>query len=286
FDGVLVRWGHQPYIDIQAFYSKLRESTNDVSGDNDFFGIYISTEGIPHTVLDVYYMGQLDEVSREVQDSGTTVTRTLERAIHTTGARLEFNYKGFRAEAEAVFQFGNRTDPTNYEQTLDHFATAYFADISYQIPVNTRPTFGAFFVWASGDANPADRKSVDFQPLFPTRHSFLGTMDLFTWSNIMDIGGTFELTPPMGFGFYSGFHYFLLAQPQGRLFGTASNFTPTQSVGRNVGMEFDIALTWSPNPNLQLQTGYSVFLPSTVPEQLGLGNDLAHWTWVQARVTY
>ena len=286
FDGVLARWGRQPYVDIKAFYTKLRESTEGESGDNDFFGVYISTEAIPHTVLDIFYMGQLDKVARDFQEAGTTVQRTVESAIHTTGARLEFNYAGFRAEAEAVFQFGNRTDPNNFERTLDHFATAYFADISYQIPVTTRPTFGAFFVWASGDANPVDGKSVDFQPLFPTRHSFLGTMDLFSWSNIMDVGGTFELTPPKGFGLYTGFHYFLLAQPQGRLFGPGSNLTPTQSVGRNVGMEVDFALTWAPNPNLQLQTGYSVFLPSTVPEQLGLGSDIAHWAWVQARVIY
>ena len=184
FDGVLVRWGRLPNIDIKAFYTKLRESRDFENGDNDFFGVYMSTEAIPHTVLDVYYMGQLDNFEQEVDQGEGTTTRSIERAIHTTGARLEFLYKGFRAEAEAVFQFGSRTDPGNFEKTLEHVATAYFADISYQIPVATQPTFGAFFVWASGDANPVDGKSVDFQPLFPTRHSFLGTMDLFAWSNI------------------------------------------------------------------------------------------------------
>lgn len=286
FDGVLVRWGRQPYVDIKAFYSKLRESTETENGDNDFFGVYISTEAIPYTVLDIYYMGQIDSLTKDIQEGDGLVSRTVDRSIHTTGGRIEFMYKGFRAEAEAVFQFGSRTNPGNYEQALEHFATAYFADLSYQIPVATQPTFGAFFAWASGDANPTDGKSVDFQPLFPTRHSFLGTMDLFAWSNIMDVGGTFELTPPLGFGFYSGVHYFMLAQPQGRLFGTGTNLTPTQSVGRNVGIEVDVALSWAPNPNLQLQAGYSIFIPSTVPEQLGLGTDLTHWTWIQARVLY
>ena len=45
-------------------------------------------------------------------------------------------------------------------------------------------------------------------------------------------------------------------------------------------------LSWAPNDNLELEGGYSVFFPTTVPEQLGVGDDLAMWAYFQARVRY
>ncbi len=284
FDGGIIRWGHLPWFDIEAFYAKIHESRL-TDGDTDFFGAYMTTEAVPNTTIEAYYMGLLTEQVVVQQDA----ERKREDAIHTLGVRAEAVVSGLRIDGEAVVQLGSRTDPADLTKELDHFATAFFAELSYQIPIKTSPTLGGFFVYASGDANPTDSKSVNFQPLFPTRHSFLGTMDLFSWSNIMDVGGMLELTPPAGFGFFAAFHYYLQVQRNGGLQGPlGGSITPTgaESNGKKIGYEIDAALSWAPNDHLQLQLGYSIFMPSTVPEQLKIGSDSAQWAYLQARVRY
>jgi hypothetical protein len=307
FDGVVVRAGHLPYFDIEAFYAKLQESDTPLTNDDDFFGAYMMTEAIPDTVLELYYMGLLTSTEREGVEAGATVIQEFSNTIHSIGARVEGLYfDSLRVEAEAVIQLGTRTDPNDATRELEHFATAYFGEIGYQAPILTHPTLSAFFAYASGDANPNDLKSIDFQPLFPTRHSFLGTMDVMAWSNIIDVGGKLELTPPLGFGFFAGFHYFMLAQKRGALYGLGNGLTVDVDqdsnpdvIGRSVGMEVDVAVSWAPNDNLQIQAGYSIFLPGTVLERLedvsassptaSEGDrtpDAAHWAYLQTRVQF
>jgi len=286
FDGGLIHWGSGNTIQIDAFYAKIRESTT-ADGDTDFFGLYAKTKALEGTTFELYFMGLFDEET-QVKDAGQSLEELkFSEHIYVVGGRAEaLFFNALRIEGEAVFQFGSRTNPQKPDEELSHFATAYFGEISYQIPMATRPTIGGFFAWASGDANPADGKSLDFQSLFPTRHGFLGTMDLFTWSNLVDVGGTVELTPPGNFGVFTAFHYFMLAQPRGQLFGLGGSGVPDQDVGRMVGMEIDAAVSWSPKPSFQAQLGYSAFLPGQVPEKLGLGKDIAHWGYAQMRYRY
>lgn len=286
FDGGLLHFDYEDYVDIDAFFTKRRESQGAGDDDRDFFGVYATTRAIPYVTLDIYYLGLLDTQLRDEVVGDATVQRKFESSIHTIGGRVELNIEGFRVDAEAIFQLGKRTDPQNAEEELDHFATAYFADVSYQIAVPSYPTIGAFFAWASGDANPTDDNSVDFQPLFPSQHKFLGGMDMFGWSNLMDIGGDIEFTPPLGFGFRAAVHYFMLAAKRGELFGLGGGRTPDANVGRKVGLEVDVVLSWAPNDRLSIEGGYSIFLPSTVPEELGLGSDPAHWAYLQLRAQY
>lgn len=285
FDGGFAEYNLLPYIEIEAFYAKIRESED--GNDNDFFGAVLRTEAIPFVTLEIYYMGLLDEQQRQTGVGDSTVEQTIENRVHTMGARAEaLLFDDLRLELEAIVQLGTRTDDEDFTKELDHFATAYFAEISYAIPVTTYPTFGSFFAYASGDANPTDGNSIDFQPLFGTRHTFLGKMDMFTWQNMMDVGAVFEMSPPLGFGVHVAFHWFMMAQKRGRLATLGDGGTPERSVGRNIGGELDIVLSWAPNDNLELEGGYSVFFPTTVPEQLGVGDDLAMWAYFQARVRY
>ncbi len=294
FDGGFLRYELPPYIQLDLFYAKIRESQG-LEGDGDFFGLYVSTEGVPYCTFDAYYFGLVDEVNGiERTDQGDRDVSSKHN-IHTLGLRGELLFKGLLLEGEAAFQLGTRTDPVEPAKELDHFATAYYAELSYQIPVLLLPTIGAFFATATGDDNPRDTKSIEFLQLFPTRHAFLGKMDLFAWSNIMDIGGTFELTPPRGFGVYAAFHYFRLPQTSGALpggFGAGKTPDPTAedidrtALGNHVGYELDLILSWSPNDLFSMEGGYSVFLPSTVIENLGGGTDPAHWAYLQLRVQY
>jgi hypothetical protein len=286
FDGALLRWGHLPWIDIKAFYAKVRES-NSFDGDGDFFGVYTKSRAIPYTQIEIYFMGLFDEkIVDEGQDENSGELSYKDR-VYTVGGRAEtLLFDSLQLEGEAVFQFGSRTDPSNPDKELSHFATAYFAEISYQIPIATQPTIGGFFAWASGDANPTDGKSLDFQTLFPSRHPFLGAMDLFQWANLIDMGGSIGLTPPGSFGLSAAFHYFMLAQPRGQLFGLGNTGVPNKDVGRAVGMEVDATLSWSPTDTFLLQAGYSLFVPGSVPDELGIGTDLAHWAYTQIRFEY
>jgi hypothetical protein len=295
FDGVVVRWGHLPYFDIEAFYTKIRET--NTGGDQDFYGAYMETQAIPFTLLQAYVLGLYDTQEKASDAGGATAKENFKTHIWSLGGRADLRFLNdtIHLEGEAVVQLGKLTDPRNASRELDHFATAFYGEVSYQAPIATYPTVGAFFVQASGDGNPEDGKSVGFYPLFPTRHSFLGTMDLFAWRNIRDFGGKFELTPPWGLGFFAAFHYLQLYTDKGRLsgLGTSQTPNPNQPIGRNIGIEIDVALSWAPNEKLQMQAGYSIFLPGTVTKELKIcgekaesGCDAAQWAYIQTRLRF
>ncbi len=290
FDGALIHYGYDKYIEADVFYAKLRESpVGQKDADQDFFGVYLTTKAIPYTTLDLYWFGLVDEILKPLQVGTTTVTQSFSTNLHTVGARVGALFPfGLLAEVEAAFQFGSRTDPNDATKELSHYGMAFYAELGYQAPVITYPTIAAFFAWASGDGNPKDGKSNDFQPLFPSRYGFLGAMNLFQWANLMDVGGKLELSPPMGFGFHASVHYFLLVNDQGTLFGLGTGKTPDQgaSLGRNVGLEIDTWASWAWNEHFQLRAGYSAFVPKTVPDRLKLGTDVAHWAYFQAVARY
>jgi hypothetical protein len=296
FDGVVARWGHLPYFDIEAFYTKIRES--DDRGDQDFYGAYAESQAIPYTLLQAFVLGLYNEQQKASDAAGATAKELYKTHIWSIGGRADVRLlnDALHIEGEAVVQLGKLTDPREPTRDLDHFATAFYAEVSYQLPIATYPTIGGFFVQASGDGNPEDGKSVDFFPLFPTRHSFLGTMDLFAWRNIRDFGGKIEFTPPYGLGFFAAFHYLQLYTDKGQLsgLGTQNTPNPAQPIGRNIGMEIDVALSWAPNDRLQMQAGYSIFLPSTVTKELKICGakaetgkcDSAQWAYIQTRLTF
>ena len=78
----------------------------------------------------------------------------------------------------------------------------------------------------------------------------------------------------------------MLAQPRGQLFGLGTSGVPNKDVGRTVGMEVDATLSWAPTDTFLLQAGYSLFLPGSVTDELGIGTDLAHWAYTQVRFEY
>ena len=303
FDGGLIKWNLKHFVAVDAFFTKVRESEGPGDHDRDFFGVYVQTRAIPFTTLELYYFGLMDTLLQTRQVGDTLQELEFDTTIHTAGARIEALFFGaLRVDAELALQFGNRTDSIDPHKELSHYAMAAYAEIGYQIPVWSHPTVTGFFAWASGDANPIDDKSRGFQSLFPTRHSFLGSMDMFAWQNIMDIGGRIELTPPMGFGFSAAVHYLTLAQSRGELAGLGAGYTPSvdsnrKELGKNIGLELDLLLSWAPVDMLQLQLGYSVFLPGEVLDEtpvagtdfvkgLGFGTDTAHWAYFQALVRY
>ena len=285
FDGALIGYGYNPYIDAELLYSKIHEG--DGQGDRDLVGLYITTLAIPWSTLELYYFALLEENKTTITVAEESVEQTFENKIHTIGARFETVLWGqLLIDVEAIVQLGTVTDTVDPTKELEHFATAYYAQLGYQAPVLTYPRLNAHFAYATGDANPGDEKSIDFKPLFPSRHTFLGKMDLFSWTNLIDIGGSFAMTLPAGFGLAADYHFFMLAQKRGRLAGLGGDTVPTSGDVGNVGHELDVTVSWSPNDMLQLMAGYSIFLPSAVPEARGIGTDSAHWAFFSARARY
>jgi len=271
FDGAVARYTYAPYIRVDLFGSVLRERSTPIGQDRNLFGLYATTHALAGFTFDLYALYLQDGSPEQARD------------IVTIGARAAGEpLPGLTFDAEAAIQVG-RADTTARED-VEHFATAYFVAVDYAIPVWGRPTLGAFFSSASGDGDPGDDRDVDFDPLFGSRHDYWGRLDLFSWTNLLDFGGRFRLTPVAGLGLLVEAHRFLAVEPRGSVPGLWGGRTIPFEVDDALGTELDIVLGWRYDEHLAFEVGYVVFLPDEAVRDVLDGDDRVDWAYAQVRM--
>lgn len=287
FDGIRVAYHRPKVINMDLFATVIQDSRAAAGPNEDFYGLYLSTDVLDFMDFELYGL----YLHNDTEGEGSR--------IGTVGARVEARpVKGLLLEAEAAVQFGKVDNdlPTGVA-SIDHLATAYGFLAQYAIPVDTTPTVGLFFHSASGDANPADDRNVAYRPLFPTGHRFYGGMDLFAWQGVWEIGPSFSLKLIEEVNVKAEYHAFFLSTDGGRVqdaFGGTTTF-PSGS-GKFVGHEIDLLVSWAAMKWLSLETGYSLFVPGNVAEKamvtvdngaiLAMGNDTAHWFYLQVKASF
>lgn len=287
FDGARLFFERPRLIQVDAFATIVKDQGRTGGANTDFFGLYARSDYFSFLDLEAYGFFLYNDLPSAVEKIGTIGARVVARPV-----------EDLTIEGEAAVQFGRSRQAGQARLgTNDHLATAYFAQVLYQVPVPTSPTVGIFFYSASGDADPTDGRNVAYRVLFPTGHGMLGFMDLFQWTGNLDAGPTIRVTPFPDVSLRLDYHLFFLSSNGGVLantLGGTAAFPADQ--GRFLGQELDFVARWRALEPLTFEVGYSFFKPGQVTGRavvarddgrtVALGNDLAHWFYFQGTLSF
>gem|GEM_PF-2530327 len=308
FDGVDLVLKYEKYIKADLLFSVIDERNASNGKDLLFGGIYLNSPYVEGMDFDAYWLYYRDHRAGGKRDFSTFGLRAAGKMPFHPALFFDF---------EGSWQIGSVTEgtgPTDMSgKTQDHFAASYHAEIGYDIPETTlNPQIAFFFDSASGDPNdsptdPRNDVSTAFIPLFPSRHSYLGMMDIWTATNIWDVGGRVAVAPSAikGFKFEIEFHKMALVEDEARIPWAATNPAIFKNPKKDpdLGIEVDFCASYQITEELGLATGYSFFAPgdglkgyvtrvsdvatdaqgNTVPQLLDYRfSQAAHWFFMQA----
>jgi len=151
-----------------------------------------------------------------------------------------------------------------------------------------QPRLQVEYDFATGDNNPSDGRSREFNNLFPTNHIFYGYADLVGLRNVHDfrLTASAQLHPKLIVE--ADYHRFLLAARRGpwkNSGGRVLGFDPTGAAGRDLGQEIDITCRVPMQTHVSLLGGYSLFLPGRYAA-LTRGPELHHFGYVQTTLRF
>jgi hypothetical protein len=225
---------------------------NESEGQQRFWGAAFEDKRVPWLNFDAYYFALHDEIT-----SGAS----LARRYHTFGARALRPAKAgqWDYEIEAMGQLGDRSllragVPTD----LDQQAYAGHFEVGYTCASAWTPRLAFQFDYASGTSAPAGDVSHSFDPLFGARRFDLvatGIYGPFRRSNILSPGLRLQVAPRKDLKAWLKFRYWQLAQEKDAFSGNGLQDASGDS-GERLGTDIELALTWTPEPWLILETGY------------------------------
>ncbi|MCR4290345.1 MAG: alginate export family protein [Candidatus Scalindua sp.] len=265
----------------------------DLPGNNSgFFGIYgegfvpsllSKAIGFGPIGLDLYGLRRDDDLT--YNGTGGKSDR------YAVGGRLhgKFPIAAFGYEMEGAYEFGNINRPG---QDANINASMFTAALDYQPTQRTPLAFGQVdlkmvqlgFDYASGDNNPGGNVQT-FDPMFQTRHKFLGFMDFIGRSNIMDLRPRIDFSIGKRTTFRFDQHAFWRSEKQDALYSVSGGVIAPGGPGsdRYVGTETDLTLKHHLNRHTDIQTGYSHFFTGGFLDNAGLSEDA---DWFNLMMTY
>ncbi len=248
-------------------------------GNRDLYGVYFTRSPKGSSGRTELYGFMLRDGLRVSGERGTAPRLTR---IFTLGVRRHYQpVTGFRYEIENAWQLGKRGPDT-------HHAVAAVANAGYAWGGDHRPSLAFEYAFASGDDNPADGDSTEFNNLFPTNHIHYGYADLVGLRNLHDfrLTGAAQVRPKVRVEV--DYHRFLLAAKRGpwkSAGGAVLGWDPTGSSGRDIGQELDFTVRLPLMKRLGFLAGYSVFLPGAFAERTR-GPQTHHFGYIQTTVRF
>lgn len=261
-------WGTTVNVDVfaaRAFMGPVTRTagfaknvTNDPDKGRDVYGSYVRVVPLAGLTVDAYEFILRDGAKARfgAEDPGALPDKAV---IYTTGTRVQFTMlKGLDAVGELAVQNGRRYN-------VGHSAYAWAAKATYRAPLPLTPLAGAESIFASGDRNPKDGKSEEFENLFPTNHFKYGALDLFGWRNIRAQHATLGLEPRKNIGFYLDGWTFSLPETTGPWKNAggglvrAGKASPTDS--HDAGQELDLTARYVLHEKVTFYGHYGKFVP-------------------------
>lgn len=272
FDALKVMYKSEP-VNVDVWTSKIKE-TNATAGaadnDQDFYGIYATTNKIPNNSLDVYVLWLRDGSQTAFGNNGTTITGSIEsQNLYTIGARLKGSAAGVDYTVELPFQKGAIKTSTQDNKIS---AWAFAAKAGYTLPTPVKIRLGAEYDFASGDKDNTNDKIKTFFNLFPTNHDKLGYADQQSWRNVKawNLNASADVNEKLRL--YASYWNFHLAAKEDAWY-TASTWNQTQTGAlrvasstngkSSIGSEVDLVATYKLNNAVTAELGYSRFFTGT-----------------------
>jgi hypothetical protein len=204
--------------------------------------------------------------------------------------RLFGDYRGFRYALEGAYE-GGRLATFGGNRTLSAFAAA--AKIALETALPGHLTFGAQADYASGGGDGKDIHATEtrFDPILPDEHRNLGMMDVYSWSNLIELGGDVAVRPADELRLDVGYRLVGLASPEGRW--TTGSLQPVGASATNssrlLGHEVDVSADWTPWEPITFSAGYGLFLlgdaaKAILTEAKRDVPDAQHWGFLQTVV--
>lgn len=189
-----------------------------------------------------------------------------DREIHTLGLRGfgPIGQTGFDYDFDAAWQFGKSGQ-------LDQRAFAAMGELGYSFEHPWKPRLSVWTMYSSGDRDPKDGLSERYARLFDPGHPYSMT-DLFTWQNIISPKIRLELKPTDKLRFDTSYGGYWLASDNDA-WVVPKRVDVTGRSGDFVGQEIDARLRYQIDPRVEIEVGYSHFMPGPFVENTGPADD-------------
>ncbi len=150
-----------------------------------FWGAYYTALWKSGISSELYYFGLREDPN---------LVLSLKRRHSTIGGRISRNGGpgAYAFEAESAWQFGKVAQ-------LDHFAHFQHLQLGYTFKLPWQPSITGQYDYASGDRDPYDNKSGNFDTLFGARRWEYGPTGIYNWMYRSNIN-----TPALYFGLKPG----------------------------------------------------------------------------------
>ncbi|HVH45577.1 MAG TPA: alginate export family protein [Labilithrix sp.] len=290
---------------------------SDTSGPSrsgvQLYGLTAGWSIDPLLKIEAFALARVSRSSGAELDGSRFATSRLSGERLTASLRASGDAKGWTYGAEGAYQFGSATFGAPGGMDISAWAAA--AHVSKTLEqLLFSPTFRAAGSYASGDDGRGVYKQFD--PLLADPQRFHGQMDLFGWSNMMDVAGRAQIAPMTDVTASLEYRYARLAQGRGEWIGSylsaIGSSTPPPLVtttpaptGRppsneaELGHELDVVFTYRPWLPLELRAGWSGLLlgdgakaimaaharGSRLPNGAVSPANIAQYAYLQATVT-
>lgn len=257
--------------------SPLGNAFGDTSGPEvtgvQLYGLTAKWTIDPLLKVEAFGLARISRSRGSELDGSRFATSRLSGERVTAALRASGEARGWAYGAEGAYQFGNTASISLGGADIAAWgATAHVQKLVDQLVFT--PTFRLAGSYASGDDGKGAYKQFD--PLLADPQRFHGQMDLFAWSNMMDISGRVTTVPWTDTSLALEYRYARLAQERGEWVGgyltaigstnipptviTSPTVPPVGTGSHDLGHELDLVFTYRPWLPLELRAGWSGLL--------------------------
>ncbi len=201
-----------------------------------------------------------------ILDEDFKLREAQDRELHTMGLRGfgPIGRTGLDYDFNLASQFGK-------DGELEQRAFATAGEIGYTFNHKWKPRLSSVNVWASGDRDPSDGLNERFDRLYGDSHGY-STSDLFVWQNVISSKLRLEAVPHQRIKVDTSYGGYWLASdndawvPIGRR-------DPQGRSGDCIGQEFEARVRYQLDPRVEIEVGYSHFVPGNFTHNTGPAQD-------------
>lgn len=294
--------------------SSFRDREGTPRSGVQLFGLTAKWTIDPLLRVEAFGLARVSRSDGNALDGSRFAAARLAGETYTTALRVSGDAKGWSYGAEGAYQFGEASSLTIGGSKIAAYAAAGHVSKTFS-EVGLTPTLRLGGSYASGDDGGGTYKQFD--PLLADPQRFHGQMDLFAWSNALDLTARAQIVPWTDTSLSLEYRYARLAEAKGEWIGSyltavgsatpsanyaAAGYAPITGEDAELGHELDAAFTWRPFPlalPLELRAGWSGLLLGDGARRImsaharGATNDanvvssskIAHYAFAQATLT-